>query len=206
MSVVPSDWTVLLVGGASGAGKSTASRRLASRLGVNLTEVDDIQVALETATGSEHLLHYWRTNFEEYMSWSDDRRVEHHVRVCREVFQPVMQALVAEHLQTGTRVVYEGDFLLPELATMTSYGGRSNQGRVRALFVSEPDPAQVAANHEARDGGAEPERSRTSSLFDAFIRAECTRHNVPFIYARPWVSVVDRALVALTLSTATERS
>lgn len=194
------EWTVLLIGGASGVGKSMLGHRLASRLGVNITEVDDIQIALETITGHEHLLHLWHTCLDEYLSWSDEQRVEHHVRVCREVFQPVMQVLIAEHLRTGTRVVYEGDFLLPELATMTTYGGESNQGRVGALFVSERDAAQIAANHEARDGGVEPARSRTSSLFDALIRAECMRHKMPIVDARPWATVVDRALAALSLS------
>lgn len=196
---VPS-WVVLLLGGASGVGKSMMSHRLAHRLGVNLTEVDDIQIALETATQPEQLplLHHWHTNRDQYMSWTDDRRVEHHIRVCRDVFQPVMRAVIADHLQTGTRVVYEGDFLLPEMATMATYGDEPNGGRVRALFVSEPDEAQIAANYVAREGGAERERSRASWLFDAFIRAECRRHGVPVVDARPWDSVVERALIAMT--------
>lgn len=191
---------MLLVGGASGVGKSMMSHRLARRLGVHLTEIDDIQIALEAATGPEQLplLHCWRTSFDEYMSWTDERRVEHFIRVCREVFEPVMRAVIADHLQTGTRVVYEGDFLLPEMATMTAYADQPNGGRVRALFVSEPDEAQLAANHGAREGGAESARSRASSLLDAFIRAECSRHGVPLVDARPWDSVVERALTAVT--------
>jgi 2-phosphoglycerate kinase len=46
---------VLLLGGASGVGKSMMSYRLARRLGVNLTEIDDIQIALEAATRPEQL-------------------------------------------------------------------------------------------------------------------------------------------------------
>ena len=72
--------------------------------------VDDIQIALEAATTSEQmpLLHFWRTRVDQYMSWTDERRVEHFVGLCREVFQPVMRAVLADHLQTGTRVVYGG--------------------------------------------------------------------------------------------------
>ena len=83
-----SERIVLLVGGASGVGKSMLSYRLARRLGVNLTEIDDLQIAVETVTGpaDQPLLHFWRTNVGEYMSWTDEARVEHHVRVCREVF------------------------------------------------------------------------------------------------------------------------
>jgi 2-phosphoglycerate kinase len=175
------------------------SEPLARRLGVNLIEVDDIQIALEVATGPTQmpLLHFWRTHFDEYRSWTDERRVEHHIRVCRDVFAPVMRAVIGDHLTTGRRVVYEGDFLLPEMATMAVYGDEPNDGRVRGLFVSEPDEAQIAANYRAREGGAEPERSRVSALLDAFIRAECHRRGVPIVDARPWDTVVERALFAV---------
>jgi len=196
MSDPGSEWIVLLLGGASGVGKSMLSHRLARRLGVNLTEVDDFQVALEAAIAPRclPLLHFWRTNFDEYISWSDERRVAHHLRVCREVFGPVMRAVIADHLETGTRVVYEGDFLLPEMAT---YGDELNEGRVRALFVSEPDEKQIAANYVAREGGAEPARARASWMFDAVLRSECDRLGVPVVAARPWDSVVERAVAAL---------
>ena len=194
-----SERIVLLLGGASGVGKSMLSCPLARRLGVNLTEIDDVQIAVETVTGpaDQPLLHFWRTHVGEYTSWTDEARVEHHVRVCREVFLPVMRAVIADHLETRTPVVYEGDFLLPELATMAMFGDEPNDGRVRALFVSEPDEAQIATNYVAREGGAQPERARASSLFDAFLRAECDRHGVPVVAARPWDDVVERALAAL---------
>ena len=196
MPLPASEWTVLLLGGASGVGKSMLSHRLARRLGVNLTEVDDFQIALETATTPEDLplLHFWRTNFGEYASWTDERRVEHHIAVCREVFLPVMRAVIADHLETATRVVFEGDFLLPEMATD---GDERNEPRVQALFVSEPDEAQIAANFMVREGRAQPERARTSWLFDGFLRAECDGRGVPIVDARPWESVVERALAAL---------
>jgi hypothetical protein len=108
-----------------------------------------------------------------------------------------MRAVIADHLETRTPVVYEGDFLLPEMATMATYGDERNDGRVQALFVSETDAAQLAANYLAREAGAEPARARASWLFDAFLRSECDHHGVPIVDARPWDSVVERALAAL---------
>ena len=103
-----SDFVVLLVGGASGAGKTMLGRPLARRLGVNLTEVDDIQIALEAATTERDLplLHFWRNHLDEHSTWSDDRRVAHHVQVCREVFQPVMRAI---RTQRGTASELDAD-------------------------------------------------------------------------------------------------
>jgi hypothetical protein len=40
-------WQVLLIGGASGTGKTSVSYRLAQYFGVGLTEIDDFQVLLE---------------------------------------------------------------------------------------------------------------------------------------------------------------
>jgi 2-phosphoglycerate kinase len=193
------EWTVLLLGGASGVGKSMLSHPLGRELGVNVTDVDDVQIALETATAPSDLpmLHFWRTNFDEYMSWTDEQRVEHHIRVCREVFLPVMRAVIADHLETRTPVVYDGDFLLPEMATMTNYLDEQNGSRVRALFVSEPDEATIAANYVEREGEAQSERARTSWLFDDFLRSECHRHGVPIVDARPWDTVVERAFALL---------
>jgi hypothetical protein len=108
-----------------------------------------------------------------------------------------MRAIIADHLSTGVRVVYEGDFVLPEMATLAMYGDHPNAGRVRALVVSEPDEAQIAENYRIREGGAEAERSRTSSQFDAFLRTECVRCGVPLVNARPWPSGIERALAAL---------
>jgi len=49
------DWQVLLIGGASGVGKTAVSYRVAERYGVGITEVDDFQVLLEAMTTPEQL-------------------------------------------------------------------------------------------------------------------------------------------------------
>ena len=57
-------WEVLLVGGASGTGKTRLSYGLAHALGIGITEVDDFQVVLErmTTTEQQPALHFWRTH------------------------------------------------------------------------------------------------------------------------------------------------
>ena len=61
------DWTILLVGGASGVGKSSVSYRLAHHYGVSITEVDDFQVILEGMTTPDQypVLHFFRTRPNE---------------------------------------------------------------------------------------------------------------------------------------------
>jgi len=57
------DWTVTVVCGASGVGKSSVAIPLAARYGVPLGETDDIVTALKTITSPDDqpALHYWDT-------------------------------------------------------------------------------------------------------------------------------------------------
>jgi 2-phosphoglycerate kinase len=190
------DWQVLLVGGASGVGKTKLSYQLARHFGVNLIEQDDFQAFLEKVTTPEQqpLLHFWRTNWEEFSSCSDEKHLEHFIQVSREIFQPGFEAVVANRLEAKSSAVLEGDFVLPELATKTLFANETNEGRVKALFVYEEDELQIATNYLAREGETQPLRAHWSWLANQWLRAECERLGIPAIPARPWNTVVERAI------------
>jgi 2-phosphoglycerate kinase len=192
-------WQVLLLGGASGVGKSSLSYPLARHFDVNLTEIDDFQVILEklTTPGQQPLLHFWRTNWDEFSSWSDEQRLEHFIRVSRRVFQPALEAVIANHLETNRSVMLEGDFILPELSTLKSFDGQTNEGRVKAFFVDEEDEAQIAANYLARDGEEQTFRAHSSWITNQWLRSECERLKAPILSARPWETVLERAISIL---------
>ena len=145
-------WDVLLLGGASGVGKSSLSYQLAKYFDVALTEVDDIQVALTKLLTPEQqpLLHFWRTNWEEFSNWSDQQHLNFFIKLSREVFQPALEAVIANHLETNRPVILEGDFILPELATFKIFEEQINDARVKALFIYEESETQIAANYLAR--------------------------------------------------------
>ena len=199
MASPPRDWQVLLIGGASGVGKTHLSRALARLFQVNLVEVDDVQVVLERVTtpDTHPLLHFWRTNWPEYSAWPEREQLEDFVRVAWEFFSPALEGMVGHHLEAGTDIVLEGDFLLPQLATLSEYDGEANGGRVRAVFIYEEDEAQIAANYLQREGEAQPERARASWLYSEWLRAECARLDIPTLPARPWNTAVERALAAV---------
>ena len=60
-----------------------------------------------------------------------------------EAMAPGLSAVIANHLQTNTPLVLEGDFLLPRLAAQTHFLAERNDGRVRGLFLHEDDAAQA---------------------------------------------------------------
>jgi 2-phosphoglycerate kinase len=193
------DWRILLIGGASGVGKSKLSHQLARHYDVNLIEQDDFQAFLEVSTTAEQqpLLHFWRTNWDEFIAWSDEEHLEHFVQVSRQVFQPGFEAVIANRLEAESLAMLEGDFVLPELAAKTKFADEANQGRVKALFVYEEDEAQIAANYLAREGEEQPLRAHWSWLANQWLRSECERLNVPTLSARPWNTVVERAISSL---------
>lgn len=192
-------WQVLLLGGASGVGKSSLSYRLARHYDINLTEIDDIQVALTKLTTPEQqpLLHFWRTNWDEFSSWSDEQHLSHFIQVSREVFQPALESVIANHLETNRPVILEGDFILPELVTFKAFDEQKNNGRVKALFIYEEDEAQIATNYLARDGEEQTFRAHLSWLNSQWLRSECKRLGVPAIPARPWNTVLERTISSL---------
>lgn len=185
------DWCVLLLGGASGAGKSRVSHPLARRLGISVLETDDLVTALMAATTPEQLplLHRWSTH-PGVRHWSPERVEELTVSVA-ESLRHVIDAVVADHMDSGTRVLVEGDHLLPELAV-----GRPG---VRGVVLHEPDVEQLVHNYSLRepDAGEQRVRAEVSALFGARLAGLAETAGVPVVAARPWPTAVDRTAAAL---------
>ncbi|HWC31912.1 MAG TPA: hypothetical protein VG709_02155 [Actinomycetota bacterium] len=192
-------WSVLLVGGASGVGKSAVSYRLAAELGVNLTAVDDVQNILERMTDPDRypVVHLWRLHPERLLALEEAGMLAHtleYAAVVAEALEPV----IASHLQSGVPLMLEGDFILPSLAIREAYDGVPADGRVRALFLYEEEEAQIARNFAAREGEEQPFRARACWRYSEWLRDECRRLGVTAIPARPWETVLDRALGAVS--------
>jgi len=190
----PVAWTVTLLCGASGVGKSCLARPLAGRYNVPLIEADDIVTALQAMTTAyqQPWLHFWRTH-PEAASWAPDKVADLHFQVAS-ALRPAFSAVIADHIEFAAPAVIEGDYLLPELAAELGPA-------VRAVVVSEPDEDQIVANYRQREpGSVQRHRARVSALVDAELTRRADRCRVPVVSARPWgngLDRVDRALRAL---------
>jgi 2-phosphoglycerate kinase len=194
------DWQVLLIGGPSGVGKTTLAHALGRRLGVNVTQLDDVQVALEAVVSPEQqpLLHFWRTNWPEFAAYNDAEHVQHFLAVSRTVFEPAIEAIISDRLDDAAMpAIIEGDFILPELMTRTAFGDRRAAGRVRGLIVDESDEGAIAANFTARHGGDVALPAHANWLKSQWLRAESARLGVPVAASRPWTTSLDRAIDAI---------
>lgn len=178
------NWQVLLLGGASGSGKSALSYPLARRYGTPIVEVDDLVEALQAITTPEQqpTLHYWRAH-PDAARLPVEHVVERQIAIAR-ALRPAVEAVIDNHVRTGTPVIIEGDYLLP---------GPLPAG-VRAVFVHEPDAAQLARNYRQREPRAGDQRGRAeaSARYGEWLAAQAVRHGHPVLPARPWSTAPDR--------------
>lgn len=193
-------WEVLIIGGASGAGKTSLSYRLAHYFGTGITEADDIHQALLAMTTPEQdpLLHYWHTH-PKTRQWTPERIVEHFIQLCQHL-NPAFEAVIANHLETNIPLILEGDYLLPTLAVQTAFQAIPNTGRVRGILIHEEDEEQFIRNYLAREpaSGRQERRARVSWLHSQWLVEQVHKHGGTVIAARPWQTSFDRILAALT--------
>ncbi|GGN94026.1 hypothetical protein [Nocardia rhizosphaerihabitans] len=188
------DWQVLLLGGASGSGKSQLSYPLARHYRVPLVEVDDLVLAVQAMTtpAQQPMLHYWDTH-PDPASIPVPRVVELQIAVA-EALRPALEAVIGNHLESDTPVIIEGDYLLPALAAQASFAGQEVAGRVRAVFLHEPDPDQLAVNYLSRepDEGQQRIRAEVSARYGDWLAATAEAHGIPVIAPRPWTTALSR--------------
>ena len=191
-------WQVLLVGGASGVGKTSVSYRLAQAFGVGLTEMDDFHIVLKRMTTPEQqpALHFFRLHAAEVPRMDDDQMLAH-ILDASEAMARAMELVIGNHLASNAPIVIEGDFLTPSLAVQPAYDGIPAGEQVRAVFIYEEDEQQILHNYRAREGTDQPHRARVSWYHSEWLRREAERLGLPAIPARPWNTVLERVIAAL---------
>jgi 2-phosphoglycerate kinase len=184
-------WVVTLVCGASGVGKTSVAEPLARRYGVPLAAADDIVTALKAVTTPEQspVLHHWDTH-PEAANWAPEQIAELHLAVS-EALEPGFRAVIADHVEFGSPVLLEGDYLLPDL--IAGFGDT-----VRAVVLQD-EGDQITANYLARepDEGAQSFRAQVSVVLGRELGLRATAAAVPVVSMRPWSDVVDRVDFAL---------
>jgi 2-phosphoglycerate kinase len=188
------------LGGPSGTGKTAVSYRLARYFEIGITEVDDFQVLLERMTSPEQqpVLHFWRTH-PSPDQLSAEEIMEQGLKV-GQVMALGLEAVIANHLESGTPIVLEGDFIQPSLAAQTTFAGIPNAGRVRAVFLYEAEERQLLANFLQREPqhGPQATRARVSWLYGKWLTQEAERHGIPVLSARPWDTLFARIVAVLS--------
>jgi 2-phosphoglycerate kinase len=193
------DWQILLIGGASGSGKTSVSYRLARHFGVGISEVDDIHLAVKQMTTPEQqpILHYWDSHPEAY-AWPAEEILALHLSVCQ-ALTPAFEAVIANHLESAVPLLMEGDYLLPALAAKSEFDGLPNNNHVRGVFITEDDEEQFIHNYLQREpfDGRQEKRARVSWLHNRWLVHQAHQLGCAVVPARPWQTTFERILAAL---------
>ena len=207
----PLPWKVLLVGGASGVGKTVLAHRLAHHYGVSLLLVDDVRLALQQVTTPKRqpALHYFLTTPDVWRQSEDDLRAGF---ICVAMaLAPGLGVIVAHHLvvEGAGPVIIEGDGIAPDLVgeqspVLPHILDATLMRGVRALFVDEPDEEIIFANMLARGRGfermpSEEQRANAHAAwrYGRWLREEAEKLHAPAIPARPWETLFERTLALL---------
>ncbi len=198
-------WSMLLIGGSSGCGKTVAASRIARELGIPHVQVDDFRLALQRATTPEQhpALHFFLATGDVWRL-PPELLAERLADVGR-IMSHALEAVLAHHVDLDVPMVLEGDGLLPHLAVQPDVADVPAAGRVRAVFIHEPDEAALHEAMFARQRGVErasPGEQRTQArmswLYGNWLRDQAERRGLPVVAARSWETLPARILAAAT--------
>ncbi len=202
-------WTVLLIGGPSGVGKTIAAQEIARRFGVAWFQVDDLRLALQRSRvtlpeGTDALYFFEETPDVRRLS---PERLRNGLIAVGAVMSPAIEVVIENHVDQHVPVVIEGDGILPSLLGRESVLLRAVGGQVRAVFVVESDEDAIYATIVARGremaGWSEEEvraDARAKWLYGQWLTDEARCYGVPVLEPRPWETVIERLASASDLT------
>ena len=180
------NWDILIIGGASGSGKTSISLPLARYYGIDLVRVDDFQVLLKALTTHEILpdLHFEIThpNFRKYKA---NESLNLLINIGRSLI-PGLAAVINDHIIENIPMILEGDFILPELAASF------DNPRIKSVFIYEPSREQILQNFFAREGEFQYNRAEGSYAYGNWLKENCCELGIPVVESRPWETLFDR--------------
>lgn len=200
---------VLLLGGASGTGKTSVAKQLGLHLGRSWLHVDDVRLAFQrshvTLPAQTRALYF----FEQTPAlWTlPPQRLRQGFIEVGQVLSPALEVIIENHVDTVAAVVIEGDAILPSLWSRPSVRDRVSEGHVQAVFLVETEEQGVLTNILARGRGlgGRPERelrteARAKWLYGQWLAQEAQRLGLPVVTPRPWSTLLERILTASSAS------
>ncbi|MFJ8430893.1 AAA family ATPase [Kitasatospora sp. NPDC094019] len=196
-------WELVLLGGASGVGKSVAAARIAGATGAFVVEFDDVVAALqELTTAAQHpaLHHFDGPGAPEQPeeAWPPGRVLELQIATA-EALEPAVLGVVRNRLTVPVPAVIEGDYLTPAACARAVALGRATGRDVRAVFLHEGDADRITANYAEREPASGPQtgRAEVGARYSHWLAQQARRHALPVVDCRPWSTLADRLDAAL---------
>jgi 2-phosphoglycerate kinase len=199
-------WTVLLIGGCSGTGKTTLATHIAHHFRASLGQTDDYRMALQNITSADTHpeLHYFISApgvAKEGIWESSPQVLQESLINVNKIVSKALEVVIEHHISTGNSIVLEGDGILPELAAKYICSESDSASKTLAVFLYEADKEYYFQNTiDSRDethGTKSKEQLTIKSmhwLYSQWITRETGKYNIPLIQSRPWNTLSDRVM------------
>ncbi|MCB5909226.1 AAA family ATPase [Streptomyces pinistramenti] len=191
-------WDIVLLGGASGIGKSRLAAQLAEESQGFVVEFDDVVSAVQAITTAEQHPDLHHFDHVAAPALPTAQVLAHQIATAR-ALEPAALGVVRNRLTVDVPAVIEGDYLTPAAATRAVREGLASGRRVRAVFLHEADPGQITANYASRepDLAAQTHRAQVSAQFSHWLSHQAGLHSLPVVASRPWHTLTARTRQAI---------
>lgn len=202
------DCPVLLLGGMSGTGKSTAAAEIGRRSGIPWLQVDDLRLAFQrsriTLPERTDALYYFTDVETRPNIWRQPPELLRDALIAvGYTMSPAIEAVIDNHVDQCEPLIIEGDGIVPALFDRPAVRKRFVRHQVRAVFLVESDEEVLFTNMLARARGithmTESDlraEARAKWLFGYWIAEQATDRGLPVVAPRPWNTLIDRILDA----------
>lgn len=185
---------ILLIGGASGVGKSRISDQLSKRLDLNVVLVDDFQCIVEHYTREEDypVFHFWNKHYEEAVKLPMEGKLQIMIDYANR-FSKALELVIDNHLEEKRPMILEGDFISPDLCK-TLLSNPEKRKRIKCLFITEEDVAQIQQNYFEREETLQVDRSLLSWHYNNWLVEQSQNTDIAIMPSRPWETLEERVL------------
>lgn len=202
-------WTVLVVLGPSGVGKSRAARSIAQTRGCTWLQVDDLRLALHASPAilpdrADRLCFFERAPDVWHLPAAVLRDA---IIDVAHLMMPAVRVVIDGHIATGAPAVIEGDGILPALSGDPVLRRHLLAGKLRFCCVVPDGIDELLENTLSRGRGIEQlamgERIRQAEMnvaFGEWLRAECACWSGPVVRSRPLATLPRGITAAITAS------
>lgn len=200
-------WSVLVIFGAGGTGKSTAAADIARACGITSMQVDDLRLTLQysrvTLPSRTDQLYFFEETTDVWMRTPAELR-QAFIHVA-EIMAPAMRTVIHSHVVTGVPMVIEGDGILPALAEDPVLSSLVDSGVIRFCCIATPGVDELVENMLARGRGIDLDatdrpraQAAANDAFGSWLEVEAKRLGIPVVASRPFDTLADRVLGAVS--------
>jgi 2-phosphoglycerate kinase len=194
-------WQVLLIGGASGTGKTIAAEVIGRQVGASWLQVDDLRLTLQFGgllSPEQHPDLFYFLQLDDVRQVGAEILLDKLIAIAG-LMAPAVGTVIGHHVATKKPVVVEGDGISPALAA-TERGPA-----VRAVFLVETEEEVLHRNMFARGRGIAAERTpedqeqgrawaRLAWLYNRWLEREARQHGLLILSPRPYETLATRIL------------